>query len=130
MALSLVVDADGHCSEPMDELAEYLPREYADRGPRSITDNRGSPRLLLESRVWGKGEGLGQSVAGPFAEHIKHSRPGMNDPLLRLPDMDEEGIDVAIIFGTPIALTVNGLEDKGLAAAICHAVNRWLSEEY
>ena len=46
----------------------------------------------------------------------------------RLPDMDEEGIDVAVIFGTPIALTVNGLQDKGLAGALCHAVNRWLVE--
>jgi len=54
----------------------------------------------------------------------------MRDPLQRLPDMDEEGIDVAIIFGTSIALTVNGLESKGLAAAVCHAVNRWLVEEY
>ena len=44
--------------------------------------------------------------------------------------MDEEGIDVAVIFGTPIALTVNGLQDKGLAGAMCHAVNRWLVEEY
>ena len=34
-------------------------------------------------------------------------------------------MDVAIIFGTPIALSVNGLQDKGLAGALCHAVNRW-----
>ncbi|MFI5268746.1 MAG: amidohydrolase family protein, partial [Chloroflexota bacterium] len=26
--------------------------------------------------------------------------------------------------------TVNGLQDKGFAGAICHAVNRWLVEEY
>jgi predicted TIM-barrel fold metal-dependent hydrolase len=128
MAIDLVVDADGHCSEPTDELAKYLPPEYAHRAPKSVTDNLGQGRLLLEGRVWGKSEGLGQSVSGPFAPHIRQSRPGMEDPLLRLPDMDEEGIDVAIIFGTPIALTVNGLEDKGLAAATCHAVNRWLVE--
>ncbi|HTE87214.1 MAG TPA: amidohydrolase family protein, partial [Dehalococcoidia bacterium] len=47
-----------------------------------------------------------------------------------LKDMDEEGIDVAVIFGTPVALTVNGLADKGLAQAMCHGVNRWLVEEY
>ena len=54
----------------------------------------------------------------------------MTDPLKRLPDMDEEGIDVAVIFGTSIALSVNGMADKPLAALICHAVNRWLVEEY
>src|SRR4030095_4061240 len=42
----------------------------------------------------------------------------------------EEGIDVAVIFGTSIALMVNGMADKPLAVAICHAVNRWLVEEY
>jgi predicted TIM-barrel fold metal-dependent hydrolase len=54
----------------------------------------------------------------------------MTNPIKRLPDMDEEGIDVAVIFGTSIALSVNGMADKPLAAAICHAVNRWLVEEY
>ena len=54
----------------------------------------------------------------------------MTDPLQRLLDMDEEGIDVAIIFGTSIGLMVNGMADKSLAATVCHAVNRWLVEEY
>jgi predicted TIM-barrel fold metal-dependent hydrolase len=44
--------------------------------------------------------------------------------------MDEEGVDVAVVFGTPIALGVNGLAEKDLAAALCHAVNLWLIEEY
>src|SRR6266852_7729903 len=52
----------------------------------------------------------------------------MRDPRQRLVDMDHEGIDVAIIFGTSIALTYNGLLDKALAGAICHAVNCWLLE--
>jgi predicted TIM-barrel fold metal-dependent hydrolase len=130
MPIDLVIDADGHCSEPEDELARWMPPEYAPRAPIRIKDNLGQPRILLEGRVWGKSEGLGPSVSGPFAPHIRLSRPGMRDPLQRLPDMDEEGVDVAIIFGTSVALTVNGLMDKGLAAAICHAVNRWLLEEY
>lgn len=130
MARDLVVDADGHCQEPTDDLARWLPSEYASRAPRRIIDNLGNPRILLEGRVWAKGEGLGPGVSGPFADHIERSRPGMSDPELRLADMDTEGIDVAVIFGTSVALTVNGLQDRGLAAAICHAVNRWLVEEY
>ena len=128
MHVPLVVDADGHCQEPEDGLAQWMPAELAGRAPRRITDNLGQPRVLIEGRVWGKSEGLGQSVSGPFAPHIVGSRPGMRDPKQRLVDMDREGIDVAIIFGTSIALTVNGLQDKALAAAICHAVNLWLLE--
>ncbi len=52
----------------------------------------------------------------------------MTDPHERLKDMDLEGIDTAVIFGTQIALTVTGVMDKGLAAALCRAVNEWLLE--
>jgi predicted TIM-barrel fold metal-dependent hydrolase len=128
MSLALVVDADGHCNEPDVDLGPWLPEEYRARAPKRVVDHLGASRMFLEGRIWAKGEGLGPSVTGPFAPHIVGSRPGMRDPQQRLPDMDEEGIDVAIIFGTSIALTVNGLEDKGLAGAICHAVNRWLLE--
>jgi len=130
MSIDLVIDADGHCQEPEDELAAWLPAEHASRAPKRVRDNLGNSRILLEGRLWAKSEGLGPGVSGPFAPHIAGSRPGMRDPNLRLKDMDEEGIDVAIIFGTSIALTVNGLQDKGLAGALCHAVNRWLVEDY
>jgi predicted TIM-barrel fold metal-dependent hydrolase len=128
MAIDLVVDADGHCNEPEEGLARWMPAEYASRVPVRIQDNLGNSRIIFEGRVWAKSEGLGPGVSGPFAPHIERSRPGMKDPLQRLPDMDAEGIDVAVIFGTSIALTVNGLQDKGLAAATCHAVNQWLLE--
>jgi predicted TIM-barrel fold metal-dependent hydrolase len=52
----------------------------------------------------------------------------MVDPVARLKDMDQEGIDVAILFGTQIALTVNGLMSGELATVLCHAVNEWLLE--
>ena len=107
-----------------------MPAEYAERVPRRINDNQGNSRILFEGRVWAKSEGLGPGVSGPFADDIVRSRPGMRDPLQRLVDMDEEGIDAAIIFGTSVALTVNGIQDKGLAAATCHAVNCWMVEEY
>lgn len=130
MTASLVVDADGHCNEPEEGLAKWLPAEYAGRAPIRITDDYGNRRMILEGRVWSRSGSLGSGVQGPFASHIRQSRPGMGEPDKRLVDMDEEGIDVAVIFGTSIALTVNGLQDRGLAGAICHAVNRWLVEEY
>jgi predicted TIM-barrel fold metal-dependent hydrolase len=127
---NLVIDADGHCDEPEDELAKWLPAEFAPFAPTRVSDHAGRSYLLLEGRLGYKVTGRGSTVAGPFASHITHSRPGMRDPVQRLTDMDTEGIDVAVIFGGAIALTVNGLEDKALAGALCHAVNRWLTEEY
>src|SRR3954466_15543991 len=81
--VDLVVDADGHCSEPEDELARWLPAEFASQTPRHITDNKGDAKMLLEGRVWGKSEGNGQGVSGPFAPHVVRSRPGTRDPLPR-----------------------------------------------
>jgi predicted TIM-barrel fold metal-dependent hydrolase len=131
MAQDLVIDADGHCSEPTDELAQWLPSEYIARAPTTVQDHQGRSYTLIEGRPTSKKEGLGPSVSAPFSPKARTgSRPGMRDPQARLVDMDEEGIDVAVIFGTPIALSVNGLRDRGLAGALCHAVNRWLVEEY
>jgi uncharacterized protein len=131
MASDLVIDADGHCYEPDNQLAKWMPKEIAHLAPNRVTDSSGYSHLMVEGRLagrrrWGGGADRGEV----FASHIERSRPGMTDPLKRLPDMDEEGIDVAIIFGTSIALMVNGMADKPLAAVLCHAVNRWLVEEY
>jgi predicted TIM-barrel fold metal-dependent hydrolase len=131
MVPDLVIDADGHCSEPTDELAKWLPPEYVERAPTTIKDHQGRSHTLIEGRLTSKREGLGPGVSPPFAPRARTGfRAGMREPLPRLVDMDEEGIDVAVIFGTPIALSVNGLRDKGLAGALCHGVNRWLAEEY
>ena len=131
MPPKLVIDADGHCSEPWEELARWMPPEYAHQAPILFRDHAGRERMIWEDRVVPRTEGLDPGPTGPFAEQIRAGgRPGERDPLKRLPDMDLEGIDVAIVFGTLIALSVNGVQDKGVAAAACHAVNRWLVEEY
>jgi uncharacterized protein len=130
MALELVIDADGHCSEPQAELAAWMPAEFKSRAPTVVKDDQGRARMVIEGRFAAKRGGLGTGVNGPFSPHIVQSRDGMKDPIARLKDMDQEGIDVAVIFGTPLALTVNGLQEQDLAAAVCHAVNRWLVEAY
>ena len=131
MATNLVIDADGHCYEPDVGLVKWLPKEYAHLAPNRVTDSSGYSHLMIEGRLAGRRRwGGGADRGAVFADHIERSRPGMTDATKRLPDMDEEGIDVAVIFGTSIALMVNGMADKPLAAAVCHAVNRWLVEEY
>ena len=43
MHVPLVVDADGHCQEPEEGLAQWMPKELASRAPRRVTDNLGQP---------------------------------------------------------------------------------------
>jgi len=112
-----VIDADGHSSEPRQELVKWLPKEYA--------------QDILKPFYTPRADGFDPGPSGPYAEHINpRGRPGQTDPVQRLPDMDLEGIDVAVVFGGGIAFAVNGLKDKGFASAACHAVNRWFVEEY
>jgi predicted TIM-barrel fold metal-dependent hydrolase len=125
-----VIDADGHCNEPWEDLTPWMPKEYHHRAPVGFADRHGTSRMYVEGRLSTRTEGLGPGVSGPFAPHIKGGRPGERDARQRLPDMDQEGVDVAIIFGTRVALSVNGLRDKELAGVLCRAVNRWLLEEY
>ena len=125
---TLVIDADGHVNEGDIDFKPLLPEKYKSLAPVRLKDNRGGNRLLLEGRIWPATEGPGPGVTGPMTKEARKGRPGMTEPKERLKDMDLEGIDVAVIFGTQIALTVNGLMDKGLAAALCHAVNEWVLE--
>jgi len=124
----LVVDADGHVNEGDVDLKSRLPERWRSQAPVRLKDNQGYPRMLLEGRIWPTAQGPGPGVTGPFTDKARKRRPGMTDPVERLKDMDLEGIDVAVLFGTQIALTVNGLMNGELAAALCHAVNEWLRE--
>ena len=42
MATHLVIDADGHCYEPDNDLAKWMPAEFAKRAP-----NRSHRQLRL-----------------------------------------------------------------------------------
>ena len=118
----VIIDADGHAvdAEPA----------YRDRAPR-ILDVNGRNRCLVEGRIYPIPEGPGQGNSGPFSPDMDWSRlyrAGMRDPQARLADMDVEGIDVAVLFGTYIGLTLPNLADPGLAVAVAHAYNDWLAE--
>ena len=124
----LVVDADGHVYEGDVDIASRMPEKWRSQAPVRLKDNQGNSRILLEGRIWSASQGPGPGVSGPMTDKARKARPGMTDPAARLKDMDLEGIDVAVIFGTQIALTVNGLMSGDLAAVLCHAVNEWLLE--
>jgi hypothetical protein len=51
MADYLVIDADGHCYEPDNELAKWMPKEYAHLAPNRVTDSSGYGHLMIEGRL-------------------------------------------------------------------------------
>ena len=104
----MIIDCDGHVMETQVDWAEYLEAPYRGHAPRTITDHQGWPRLLVEGKLYPMPSGKGRGMGPPFA-HFPPRREGMYDPKERIVDMDVEGIDVAVDFGTPVTATADGL---------------------
>src|SRR5581483_9197049 len=62
------------------------------------------------------------------ASAAHNERPGMWDPSVRVAHLDEDGIDIAVLYGTSICEVNAELADAGLAAAISRAYNNWLRD--
>jgi hypothetical protein len=121
-----VIDADGHVFEPDSLWEEYLDARYLDRRPRLIVDERGTTRYQLDGLTIPKGTGRGAWAPEGIREASLHREGGV-DPKARLVDMDEEGIDTAVLFGT-FGLALWLPEDPEFCTALCRAYNDWLAD--
>ncbi|MBI3744345.1 MAG: amidohydrolase family protein, partial [Chloroflexi bacterium] len=130
-----VIDCDGHVEEGFVDWQERLPKEYHLWAPRYFSDKEGVRHFSIEGRFrsdFGKFRGQMHSNQG-YQEanrptHRWSNREGMWDPHKRIPDMNFEGIDVAMLFATPIRGIFPLIEDPGLAEAVAAAYNDWLAE--
>lgn len=124
------IDCDGHVTEWHVDWAARLPTEFKDRAPQIVRDHRGSYRIVMDGVTLPNPcyEGAGRWVSGLVRSDANPQ--GMADPQARIPDMDREGIERAVLFGTAFVFHGNSTQDNRLAQAICHAWNDWMSREY
>src|SRR5688572_16816919 len=92
------IDFDTHVFEPISVWTDYIDPEFRDRAPRWIKNENGS----LGVEVGGKNypsmrahPGLGKV----YGEESHVDRSG-NDPSVRLKYMDDNNVDVQVIFPT------------------------------
>ncbi|HZU07369.1 MAG TPA: amidohydrolase family protein [Chloroflexota bacterium] len=99
MAEFSVIDADGHVREPLPKLAELL-------GPL------GKRRALFPTDAWDRQlrGTLGQSPESPQQQ---------------LADMDQDGIDVMVLYPTA-GLAIGLIAEEAYATALAAAYNTWL----
>ena len=121
-----IIDADGHVLERDIPWAELIDAPYRSRAPRAVQDNRGFTFIMIDGKLTPKPVGKGCSFVGAPRSHTPQATTGMVDPKQRLKDMDLEGIDTAVNFGTTVFLSLPFLENRDLACAIAHAYNTWL----
>ncbi len=131
------VDADGHILEPPDLWQKYIDPKYRDRAVRIDHDEKGWEVLLFDNKpaevVRGTLGALGGVGMNPDEFFIPGNKtymdgcpPGSYDPKARLKVMDEEGIDIAMLYPTIGIFWEGWVQDPKLATAYTRAYNRWL----
>jgi uncharacterized protein len=135
--IGLSVDADGHILEPADTWLKYIDPQYRDRAIRIDHDDKGWEVLLFDNKpaevVRGTLGALGgvdmdaEALLTPGKRtYAEGCPPGSYDPKARLKVMDEEGIDIALLYPTIGIFWEGWVQDPKLATAYCRAYNRWL----
>jgi predicted TIM-barrel fold metal-dependent hydrolase len=131
------VDADGHVLEPRDTWQKYLEPKFRADAIRIEKDAEGVEVLLVENKVHTALRGTLGSLGGIEMDstdlmtvgarsYEDGCPPGGYDPAARLAVMDDEGIDVALLYPT-LGIAWEGLvENPQLATAYSRAYNRWI----
>lgn len=123
-----LVDADGHVVEP-ESAWSGLPDEWR---PRITADRNGYEHVVVgDTELLAVPLGNlcrpGSTFDDPAAfRPLADALPGGWDPVVRLADMDSEGIDQAVLYPT-IGLYFTLVEDPAAAVALAVASNDWLA---
>jgi hypothetical protein len=127
--MDLIIDGDGHVVE-VNETYDTIDPRYRERRPIYTQASEGNIVRLIDGKVWGpNAEGgfvaVNANGIAPLGKGFHYRRMGTYNAWARLPDMDEDKIDVAVIYPTdelPLSIT----PDAGFATARAKAYNDWL----
>ena len=131
-----VIDADGHILEPPDLWQNYLEAKYKNHAIRMDTDEAGVEYLVVEDKPLPITRGIGPTAAGigqPLKEIFEPGSfgyldgpPGAYDAQARLQLMDQDRIDISVLFPTLGLIWEPGITDVELSSAYCRAYNNWI----
>ena len=111
-----IIDADGHVAEQLEEAgidwSALLEERYRGMAPRHFPFHTGGGRLFLGGKITAIPQPGGHAMGGKDLVDVHAERSGMWNPHVRIGHMDEEGIDIAVMFGGAIHIGVSGLDEK------------------
>jgi len=129
---TIVIDGDGHVVES-NKAYDTIRPEYRHRRPLYSQGQQGSIIRLIDGKIGGDEDDGGFVLPnGGNSAHgkglaIHYRRAGMHNAWARLPDMDADQIDVAVVYPTH-ELPLCTIADAGFALARAEAYNNWLHE--
>ena len=110
--LSIVVDADAHVIETLDDLMPYVD----DTGSKEILSHSNIPTMDVYSN----------QIPTPGFVDRSYDISDLND---KLEEMDAFGIDSGIL-GPTTSLNIASVNNPNLAGALAHAYNSWMLDEW
>jgi uncharacterized protein len=128
-----LISADGHLNEPADVWTKRVAGKYRDMVPRVERLAEGDAWILPGSDQaipfsWGAAAGRKPEDMGPWCR-FEDINPGSYDPAARVREMDEDGVDAELIFGSNYPSTyVTLCEDADLHHEMVRAYNDFMSE--
>ena len=138
MTGSGIIDSDGHILEPGDLWEQYRETKYADRAIRIARGEDGAEQLIVDGNVTyippaslgGISVAEEEKVAFLRGERTYEESwaPGSNDPRERLAVMDDQGIDISVLYPTIGICWEGWVDDAELATAYTRAYNRWIAD--
>lgn len=118
---------DSHVLEPKDLFFERMPRELAERMPRSVKDPDGRWETLHIDGNSFRRRLPTKPLTDETGLSAQDKAPGAFDPELRLKDLDDEGIWAELIYPS-ISMWTSSLTDPDLLRAGVEVINDWALE--
>jgi uncharacterized protein len=132
------VDADGHILEPPDLWENYLEGKYRPRALRIGVDDEGYEYLEIDQRPSERSRRGSLGLLGAMGEEDLRPSPerryadsmpfGACDAQQRLSLMDQENLDISLLYPTLGLLWEVELTDPELSLAYARAYNRWIAD--
>jgi uncharacterized protein len=132
-----VVDTDAHMREPESLWEKHIDDRYKSAAPRmGAAPDSGRRTFLVEGEPFTREKGKYPMAAPAFlkvaeraGQRFERARKEGFNAKSRLEDMDDQGVDLQIIFPTSAGQMLGReFRDTGLLAACCRAYNDWSAE--
>lgn len=122
--MALVIDADAHVNE---DVAAWTTLDELHPGWFSAGESGGRMVARIEDKLYPLQDGPGCGVPVDASTNPACSE-GAGDVDRRLRDMDDEGIDIQVLFGG-LAIGLTSFVDAGFAHDFARVYNDWLIDE-
>lgn len=123
----MIIDADGHVNEPLDVLAEFIEPVFRSRRPIYIKDTLGLSRILLEGKLYPETRLRQRHTKGVEGTKLGGVRPGASDAAARIGDLDLEGFDIQVIYGS-LGLGLTSVADPEFGVVLARACNDYYAD--